>query len=219
MCWQSRPQISVLYLNSDSPPAQQWVHICYTRLIAQWLFKSIHTDCVCPVPQVLVNVVDVNDNAPIFPRMFEGPFEIPEGQPGPRVWTVRATDADSGSNGKVEYSITEGDLKSVFAWRETCFCLEFVASVWSLCLLFSDEFVISSVEGELRVRRDVELDRETISYYNVTITAKDLGTPPQSATVCTHTILRKHETGVSFSHNSCGCSCTSGGCGRAGAGH
>lgn len=60
-----------------------------------------------------MNVVDVNDNAPIFPRPFEGPFEITEGQPGPRVWTVKATDADSGSNGKVEYSITAGDLKSV----------------------------------------------------------------------------------------------------------
>uniref|UniRef100_A0A8C2GJV4 Cadherin-related 23 n=1 Tax=Cyprinus carpio TaxID=7962 RepID=A0A8C2GJV4_CYPCA len=119
----------------------------------------------CPIPQfrltssttVLVNVVDVNDNAPIFPRPFEGPFEITEGQPGPRVCTVKATDADSGSNGKVEYSITAGDLKN--------------------------EFVISSVEGELRVRRDVELDRETITYYNITITAKDLGTPALSATV------------------------------------
>uniref|UniRef100_A0A672MPM9 Cadherin-23 n=1 Tax=Sinocyclocheilus grahami TaxID=75366 RepID=A0A672MPM9_SINGR len=119
----------------------------------------------CPIPQfrltssttVLVNVVDVNDNAPIFPRPFEGPFEITEGQPGPRVWTVKAADADSASNGKVEYSITAGDLKN--------------------------EFVISSVEGELRVRRDVELDRETIAYYNITITAKDLGTPALSATV------------------------------------
>ncbi|RXN05944.1 cadherin-23-like isoform X2 [Labeo rohita] len=91
----------------------------------------------CPIPQfrltssttVLVNVVDVNDNAPIFPRAFEGPFEITEGQPGPH------------------------------------------------------EFVISSVEGELRVRRDVELDRETIAYYNITITAKDLGTPALSAMV------------------------------------
>ncbi|XP_051506956.1 cadherin-23-like isoform X2 [Myxocyprinus asiaticus] len=119
----------------------------------------------CPIPlfrltsstTVLVSVVDLNDNAPIFPHQLEGPFEIPEGQPGPRVWTVKATDADSGSNGKVEYSITAGDLKN--------------------------EFVISSVEGELRVRRDVELDRETIADYNITITAKDLGTPALSTTV------------------------------------
>ncbi|XP_051504307.1 cadherin-23 [Myxocyprinus asiaticus] len=119
----------------------------------------------CPIPlfrltsstTVLVNVVDVNDNAPIFLHQFEGPFEITEGQPGPRVWTVKATDADSGSNGKVEYSITAGDLKN--------------------------EFVVSSVEGELRVRKDVELDRETIAYYNITITAKDLGTPALSTTM------------------------------------
>ncbi|KAI5107464.1 cadherin-23 precursor [Silurus meridionalis] len=42
----------------------------------------------------------------------------------------------------------------------------------------SDEFIVSPVEGELRVRRDVELDRETTAYYNITVTAKDLGTPP-----------------------------------------
>ncbi|ROK15721.1 Cadherin-23 [Anabarilius grahami] len=53
----------------------------------------------------------------------------------------------------------------------------------ALALLYLYEFVISSVEGELRVRRDVELDRETIAYYNITITAKDLGTPALSATV------------------------------------
>lgn len=160
-----------------------------------------------------MNVVDVNDNAPIFPSSFEGPFEITEGQPGPRVWTVKATDADSGSNGKVEYSITAGDLKSVcvcdgqliqFQSEKVLvliFVVFFVCSkngfnpfylCFFLSLFFPDEFVISSVEGELRVRRDVELDRETIAYYNITITAKDLGTPALSATVCTHTHISVH---------------------------
>ncbi|KAL2082877.1 hypothetical protein ACEWY4_020650 [Coilia grayii] len=106
---------------------------------------------------VLVNVLDVNDVTPTFPRPLEGPMEITEGQPGPRVWTVRATDVDSGPNGKVEYSITAGDP--------------------------NNEFVVSPVEGELRVRRDVELDRETTPAYNITITARDLGTPPRSSTV------------------------------------
>ncbi|XP_072533494.1 cadherin-23 [Salminus brasiliensis] len=119
----------------------------------------------CSIPQlrltssatVLVNVIDVNDVTPQFPRAFEGPFEITEGQPGPRVSTVKASDEDSGLNGKVEYSITAGDP--------------------------NNEFIVSPVEGELRVRRDVELDRETTAYYNITITAKDLGTPPRSSTV------------------------------------
>ncbi|MGH0120863.1 UNVERIFIED_CONTAM: hypothetical protein FKN15_024344 [Acipenser sinensis] len=107
--------------------------------------------------QVLVNVIDVNDVTPTFPRSFEGPFDITEGQPGPRVWTLRAQDEDSGPNGQVEYSIVSGDPQN--------------------------EFVISPVEGELRVRRDAELDRENIAFYNITVQAKDLGMPAHSSTV------------------------------------
>ncbi|XP_034041014.1 cadherin-23-like [Thalassophryne amazonica] len=43
--------------------------------------------------------------------------------------------------------------------------------------------MVSPVEGELRVRKDVELDRETTAFYNITITAQDLGTPPRSSSV------------------------------------
>ncbi|KAM3862738.1 cadherin-23 [Diretmus argenteus] len=119
----------------------------------------------CPIPAlrltssttVLVNVLDVNDVTPTFPRDYEGPFDVTEGQPGPRVWTLRATDGDSGLNGKVEYSITDGDPQN--------------------------EFMVSPVEGELRVRRDVELDREITPFYNITVTARDLGNPPRSSLV------------------------------------
>nr|XP_032643953.1 cadherin-23 [Chelonoidis abingdonii] len=119
----------------------------------------------CPIPSrrltttttVLVNLNDINDNQPTFPRAYEGPFDITEGQPGPRVWTFLAHDGDSGPNGQVEYSIIGGDPLG--------------------------EFVISPVEGELRVRKDAELDRENIAFYNLTIAAKDRGTPPLSSTV------------------------------------
>ncbi|XP_057704908.1 cadherin-23 isoform X1 [Corythoichthys intestinalis] len=106
---------------------------------------------------VLVNVLDINDVTPTFPRAYEGPFEVTEGQPGPRVWTLRAIDEDSGLNGKVEYSITGGDNQN--------------------------EFMVSPVEGELRVRKDVELDRETTAFYNITVTARDLGTPSRNSSV------------------------------------
>ncbi|XP_037760774.1 cadherin-23 isoform X4 [Chelonia mydas] len=119
----------------------------------------------CPIPSrrltttttVLVNLNDINDNQPTFPRAYEGPFDITEGQPGPRVWTFLAHDGDSGPSGQVEYSIIGGDPLG--------------------------EFVISPVEGELRVRKDAELDRENIVFYNLTIAAKDRGTPPLSSTV------------------------------------
>lgn len=45
------------------------------------------------------------------------------------------------------------------------------------------EFLISPVEGVLRVQKDVELDRETIAFYNLTICARDRGVPPLSSTV------------------------------------
>ncbi|XP_077896986.1 cadherin-23 isoform X2 [Ictidomys tridecemlineatus] len=106
---------------------------------------------------VLVNVNDINDNVPTFPRDYEGPFDVTEGQPGPRVWTFLAHDRDSGPNGQVEYSLVDGDPLG--------------------------EFVISPVEGVLRVRKDVELDRETIAFYNLTICARDRGVPPLSSTM------------------------------------
>ncbi|XP_058433885.1 cadherin-23 isoform X6 [Marmota monax] len=106
---------------------------------------------------VLVNVNDINDNVPTFPRDYEGPFDVTEGQPGPRVWTFLAHDRDSGPNGQVEYSLVDGDPLG--------------------------EFLISPVEGVLRVRKDVELDRETIAFYNLTICARDRGVPPLSSTM------------------------------------
>ncbi|XP_067382257.1 cadherin-23 isoform X2 [Channa argus] len=106
---------------------------------------------------VLVNVLDVNDVTPTFPRAYEGPFEVTEGQPGPRVWTLKATDEDSGLNGKVEYTITGGDPQN--------------------------EFIVSPVEGELRVRKDVELDRESTPFYNITVTARDLGIPSRNSSM------------------------------------
>ncbi|XP_045882688.1 cadherin-23 isoform X2 [Meles meles] len=109
------------------------------------------------ITTVLVNVNDINDNVPTFPRDYEGPFDVTEGQPGPRVWTFLAHDQDSGPNGQVEYSIVDGDPLG--------------------------EFVISPVEGVLRVRKDVELDRETIAFYNLTVCARDRGVPPLSSTM------------------------------------
>ncbi|XP_027714209.1 cadherin-23 isoform X2 [Vombatus ursinus] len=132
-------------------------HGLYTLIVTATDQCPILSRRLTSTTTVLVNVNDINDNVPIFPRDYEGPFDVTEGQPGPRVWTFLAQDLDSGPNGQVEYSIVAGDPLG--------------------------EFLISPVEGELRVRKDVELDRENIAFYNLTICARDRGIPPLSSTI------------------------------------
>nr|XP_045378698.1 cadherin-23 isoform X1 [Camelus bactrianus] len=132
-------------------------HGHYTLIVTATDQCPILSHRLTSTTMVLVNVNDINDNVPTFPQVYEGPFDVTEGQPGPRVWTFLAHDLDSGPNGQVEYSIVDGDPLG--------------------------EFVISPVEGVLRVRKDVELDRETIAFYNLTICARDRGLPPLSSTM------------------------------------
>ncbi|KAH8237858.1 hypothetical protein KR032_003993 [Drosophila birchii] len=93
---------------------------------------------------VYCNVLDLNDNAPLFDPMSYS-SEVFENVPiGMEVVTVSAKDIDSGNNGLIEYSITAGDGDS--------------------------EFGIDS-NGTIRTRR--QLDREHRSGYTLTVTARD----------------------------------------------
>uniref|UniRef100_A0A182F4L6 Protocadherin-16 n=1 Tax=Anopheles albimanus TaxID=7167 RepID=A0A182F4L6_ANOAL len=99
---------------------------------------------------VYCNVIDLNDNAPIFDPMSYS-NEIFENAPiNSPVVTVSATDIDSGANGRVEYSITAGDEK--------------------------EDFQIMP-NGTIRTRR--MLDRETKGTYNLVITAQDCAKEPE----------------------------------------
>ncbi|KAI5642703.1 cadherin domain-containing protein [Phthorimaea operculella] len=99
---------------------------------------------------VYVNVIDLNDNAPIFdPMSFSN--EILENVPvGSSVVTVSATEMDSGLNGKLQYSITSGDE--------------------------SHDFSIAT-NGTIYTAR--LLDRETVPVYNLIVTARDSAKPPE----------------------------------------
>jgi hypothetical protein len=62
---------------------------------------------------VTVNVVDVNDNKPIF----GGPYNarvLENAARGTSVITVNATDKDSGARGDIHYSIVGGNIGSAF---------------------------------------------------------------------------------------------------------
>ncbi|XP_029485746.2 protocadherin Fat 4 [Oncorhynchus nerka] len=95
--------------------------------------------------EIHVNVTDVNDNAPQFTQR-EYRCEVLENSPATWVCDVLAIDADSGSYGKVQYSILE--------WNN-----------------IDHVFTIDSENGMLSTT--TSLDREEIPEYNLTIVAAD----------------------------------------------
>ena len=64
--------------------------------------------------KVFIEVGDINDNDPIFDPM-NYTVSVYENSPvGTPLVNVTATDADTGQNARITYSITGGDLHSVF---------------------------------------------------------------------------------------------------------
>ena len=102
----------------------------------------------------LIEITDVNDNEPVFDRDSYD-FDVPEhsGDDTP-VGTVVATDADSGANGEVCYSITAGDSQGYFS--------------------------IDAATGAIVVSADI--DRELVGSVELTVRAKDKGTSPLFST-------------------------------------
>ena len=101
-----------------------------------------------------VRVTDVNDNAPQFPntaivrQIQEG---IPANTP---ILTMEATDADSGDNGRVRYSLAGYKAGAM------------------------DKFEIDPLTGVVRTIGDI--DREQIDTYEFTVVATDLAEPKSS---------------------------------------
>ncbi|KAM4796295.1 protocadherin-16 [Rhinophrynus dorsalis] len=67
---------------------------------------------------VLITVLDVNDNPPVFPRPQYTVLLSEEAPVGSEVLRVLAQDSDSGNNGMVHYSITSGDESRLFQINE-----------------------------------------------------------------------------------------------------
>ena len=97
--------------------------------------------------QVNVSITDVNDNAPTFTKAMYV-IDVPENtQPGTTLLTVTATDADSGANGQVSYSLSERSQREV-----------------------GNLFSINSVTGALSLSE--VLDYEAMTTYSFSIVAK-----------------------------------------------
>ncbi|KAK5864404.1 hypothetical protein PBY51_015650 [Eleginops maclovinus] len=101
--------------------------------------------------RVYFNVLDVNDNPPVFNTSVYS-TSVSESLPsGSSIVTVGASDADDGPNAQLLYKIASGDPQS--------------------------HFVITK-EGVLQTKK--ALDRETQSFYNLVVTVNDLAPPPMT---------------------------------------
>ncbi|KAK7922735.1 hypothetical protein WMY93_009637 [Mugilogobius chulae] len=107
---------------------------------------------------LFIEIVDINDNAPvIFLKSLTD--QIPENvPPGTEVGIINVQDRDSGNNRQVRCSLQTGVP------------FKLVASIKNYYSLVSTE----------------QLDRELVSDYNITITATDEGSPPLSSSKTVH---------------------------------
>ncbi|XP_047493063.1 protein dachsous-like [Penaeus chinensis] len=121
---------------------------------------------------VLVTLTDVNDHAPEF-RDSCYPLRVPENTDLSVIHTVLATDRDAGSNGRVRYSITDGNI--------------------------NNKFSIGSYTGQLSSR---PLDREANAKYFLVITAEDRASSPLRG-ICniTITVEDQNDNDPKFSQN------------------
>ncbi|KAL7384109.1 hypothetical protein ABVT39_024285 [Epinephelus coioides] len=96
----------------------------------------------------VVQVTDINDNTPVFPRPYNGSI-MERSMIGTKVVEVRATDADdpTTANGELRYSLTQGGDLSAFE--------------------------IDSISGVISCKTNT-LDRETKGQYIVVVKAQDM---------------------------------------------
>ncbi|KAL3853598.1 hypothetical protein ACJMK2_017132 [Sinanodonta woodiana] len=124
-----------------------------------------------------VNVLDQNDNVPIFEKSVysvEKYENLPQGSP---IISVRATDADEGANADIRYSIVNPAGPN-------------------------EAFMIHPVTGSISTRGD--LDREITSFYTLLVQAADQGDKIQLSSTATVNIkiLDENDNSPQFSQPS-----------------
>ncbi|XP_029420539.1 LOW QUALITY PROTEIN: protocadherin alpha-1-like [Nannospalax galili] len=105
--------------------------------------------------QLLITVLDVNDNPPMFDQAIYRAHLVETTANGTLVTTLNASDTDEGVNGEVVFSFGS-----------------------EVSLNIQEKFKIDSVLGEIRVIGD--LDYEETKSYEIQVKAVDKGTPPMS---------------------------------------
>ena len=106
--------------------------------------------------QIQINVLDVNDNPPVFSKSLHMVQVVENANAGTPLLTLTATDLDDGVNGQLLFSFTERGRSNL-----------------------QSKFALNDETGEITVKGDI--DYEENSAYEIRVQARDKGTPPRSA--------------------------------------
>ncbi|NXX56824.1 PCDGM protein, partial [Scopus umbretta] len=102
--------------------------------------------------RITIQVLDANDNHPVFDRPSYGARLVENSPLGTLVVKLNATDVDEGPNGDIRYSISSHNsaaLRQIFA--------------------------IDEQTGEIRVQGNLDFEEATV--YEIEVEAKDMGSP------------------------------------------
>lgn len=133
---------------------------------------------------VRIRVLDENDNAPFFGRLYYS-IEVPENLEALPLFTLRATDQDAGDSGEVNYKITGENLFNCTIQflndQLNCSFYNFYNFATALFAAGdpSGDFRLDRQSGVLSTSRP--LDREKRGGYTLTVVAQDQGSPPLSS--------------------------------------
>lgn len=124
--------------------------------------------------QLKVTILDENDEAPRFAQDLVNVSYSEEIAENSLIATLTAVDHDQGTNGSVIYGLHPDTVAK-----------------------YPSAFSVQPMSGHLTLTK--KLDRETLSSYQIKVTAKDQGSPPQSSTATVHlTVLDANDNAPVF---------------------
>ncbi|XP_062870735.1 protocadherin alpha-8-like [Trichomycterus rosablanca] len=105
---------------------------------------------------VIVNVLDINDNSPVFSSNLFKVRVTENAPPETKIIKINATDADEGKNSEITYLFSSHGPEKI-----------------------SDTFSINSDTGEILVKGIIDFDDK--AFYEIRVEARDKGSPPMTS--------------------------------------
>ncbi len=126
---------------------------------------------------ITVNILDVNDNPPVFSERVYSVYIKENTAPGSILTSVTASDLDTGENAKIVYSVLDTNTQGV--------------PVSSYVYINSENGSIFSMHS---------FDYEQIKIFHIIVLAKDHGSPPMSSNATVHVFISDQNDNATCCH-------------------